>query len=250
MALNEGIHLAAGSVTDLSGAALYDPRAPFLANGQQQRIGLMIGGGTISTASFGSPLVATGYDSPIDPSSKLVAEAGARINLNGASGSFDERVSQSSFARVAQWSDAGRLVIGNGALMTGAHLTALGGDDGDADTGHTRASGGILDWVAPTIRQQDDGTANAGEALFASQIMEAGFDSVIARGSLTTVGEVRLELGKILHCDDGQFGCRANSRPTDHHRRRRFERADRSRLCPAFEQQQGLDGPNYCRWGG
>ena len=47
VALNEGIHLAAGSVTDLSGAALYDPRAPFLANGQQQLIGLMIGGGTI-----------------------------------------------------------------------------------------------------------------------------------------------------------------------------------------------------------
>ena len=196
VALNEGIHLTASSITDLSGIALYDPRASFFANGTQQRVGRIIGGGLISTSAFGSVLAATGYASPIDPSNKLNAEAGALINLNGASGQFDERISQTSFGMVSHWSDAGRLVVGNGALLTGANLTAFGGDDGDTDVTNTRANGGLLDWVAPTIRQSDDGSANNGSALFAQQIMDSGFQSLVARGGFTTVGDVTLNLGK------------------------------------------------------
>ena len=109
------------------------------------------------------------------------AEAGARINLDGARGQFDERISQTSFGKVSHWSDAGRMVIGNGALLTGAGITAFGGDDGDSDLTKTRANGGVLDWVAPSIRQSDDGSANFGSTLFAQQIMDSGFQSVVAR---------------------------------------------------------------------
>lgn len=196
VALNEGIHLASTSVTDLSGTALYDPRATFLANGSQQRSGRLVGGGLISTARSGGVFNETGNTSPIDPSNKLFAAAGSVINLNGSSGQFDERISQTSFGAVAQWSDAGRMIIGNGALLTGAEITALGGDDGDSDLTKTRANGGLLDWVAPTIRQSDDGSANAGEALFAQQIMDAGFQTLVARGGFTTIGDVTLNLGK------------------------------------------------------
>lgn len=196
VALNEGIHLTSTSVTDLSGTAIFDPRAQFLANGSQQRVGRVISGGQISTARTGGVLAENGTSSPIDPSNKFVAAAGARINLNGSSAQFDERISQTSFGAVAHWSDAGRLIIGNGALISGANITAMGGDDGDADLTKTRANGGLLDWVAPTIRQVDDGTANAGSSLFAQQIMDAGFQSLVARGGFTTVGDVQLNLGK------------------------------------------------------
>lgn len=211
VALNEGIHLAAGSVTDLSGAAIYDPRAQSFANGQQMQLGRLIGGGSISTSFFGAPLAASGYSSPIDPSNKLFAEAGATINLDGASGAFDERTSQTSFGRVAQWSDAGRLTIGNGAELTGVLLTARGGDDGDTDQSRTRASGGILDWVAPVIRQQDDGSDLTGATLYADQIMAAGFDSLIVRGGFTTAGAVQLDLGRsFIATTDAATGARTN----------------------------------------
>lgn len=196
VALNEGIHLTASSVTDLSGTAIYNPRAQFLANGTQQRVGRLVGGGLISTSRLGSVISDSTSRSPIDPSNKLFAAAGAVINLNGSSGQFDERISQTSFGSVAQWSDAGRIIIGNGALLTGAQITAFGGDDGDVDTSKTRANGGFLDWVAPTIRQNDDGSANAGEFLFAQQIMDAGFQTLVTRGGFSTQGEVTLNLGK------------------------------------------------------
>jgi filamentous hemagglutinin family protein len=196
VALNEGVRFTATSVTDLSGTALYDPRAPFLANGQQQRSGTMIGGGSIATSRFGAPLETTGYSSPIDPSNKLVAEAGATINLNGASGSFDQRISRTAIGAVAQWSDGGRLTIGNGAQLKGAHISAFGGDDGDGDLAVTRAVGGVLDWVAPVIRQDDDGSDPSGSTLSATQVMDSGFATLVARNGFSTAGDVTLQLGK------------------------------------------------------
>jgi filamentous hemagglutinin family protein len=196
VALNEGIHLTGASITDLSGIALYNPRAPFLANGTQQRLGHIIGGGLLSTSAFSGELSQTGFASPIDPGNILNAEASARINLSGASGHFDERISQTSYGLVSQWSDAGQLLIGSGALLTGATVTAFGGDDGDLDLTKTRANGGVLEWSAPVIRQSDDGSVNSGSSLFAQQIMDAGFQSLVVRGGFTTAGDVNLNLGK------------------------------------------------------
>lgn len=196
VALNEGIHLAAGSTVDLSGTAIYDPRAVFLPSGRQLRSGRMVAGGSITTERFGSATAASGYASPIDPSNRLVAEAGSTIRLDGASGVFDERVSLTRIAPVAQWSDGGRLVVGNGAQLTGATVSARGGGDGDADLTKTRATGGLLDWVAPVIRQTDDGSGTDGSVLFADQIMAAGFDSLTARNGFTVQGAVDLTLGK------------------------------------------------------
>jgi filamentous hemagglutinin family protein len=198
VALNEGIHLATGSVTDLSGTALYNPRAPFLATGQLQRAGRVVAGGSIATARFGTAQLATGYTSPIDPSSKLVAAAGATIDLSGASGVFDERLSSGSFTAVTEWSDAGKLTVSNGALLSGATVRAFGGDDGDADTSRTKATGGVLDWFAPIISQNGGQADLTGAWLSADQLMASGFDTLVARDGFTTVGAVDLTLDKAL----------------------------------------------------
>lgn len=214
VALNEGIHLVTGSVTDLSGMTLYNPRADLIAatalrdgagnplslTGMVRRLeGRVIAGGALSTqlASLGSTLAPSGFTSPIDPSGKLVAEAGSAINLDGASGLYDALINPGTVTRTTQWSDAGSLTVGNGAVLAGASLSARGGDDGDADRTRTRASGGILDWAAPVIRQTA-GSDASGAVLSASQIQAAGFDTLIARGGFTTEGAVDLALNRAL----------------------------------------------------
>ncbi len=198
VALNEGIHLAAGSITDLSGTAIYDPRGTLFANGTQQRSGLLISGGSITTSNLGVAQAADGYSSAIIPSNQLIGEAGATIRLDGASAVFDERTGPGSFGAVAQWSNGGRLTIGGGAQLAGVDISAWGGDDGDADPLSTRAAGGVLDWVAPTLVQSYNGTDRSGATLAASQIMAAGFDTLIARGRLNVSGNVDLALGRSL----------------------------------------------------
>ena len=170
-------------------------------SGQVRKLeGRLVAGGSISSqlAAFGSALVADGYASPIDPSGKLVAEATATIRLDGASGLYDELLNVGTITRATQWSDAGSLTVGNGALLAGATLSAKGGDDGDSDTSRTKAAGGILDWTAPVIGQTGNGPDLSGSWLSANQIQAAGFDTLVARGGLTTSGVVDLTLGRSL----------------------------------------------------
>ncbi len=196
VALNEGIHLTAASVTDLSGTTIYNPRAGYRANGQQLREGRIFGGGTIQTSRFGSASTASGYLSAIDPSNQLVAEAGSTVALDGASGAFDVRVAQNGIERTAQWSNGGNLILGNGGSLGGAQITAFGGDDGDADPTRTAARGGVLDWVSPTIVQGDAGLLLNPGFLSADQVMASGFATLVARNGFTVSGEVTLELPK------------------------------------------------------
>ena len=194
--LQEGMHLAASSITDLSGTVIYDPRSGFFANGSRQQTGRMVAGGSISTSAFGAQQSASGFTSAINPGNQLVAEAAAQIKLDGGAGAFDIRSGQNSFTRAQQWSDAGSLVIGGGAQLAGALISARGGDDGDADPLQTRANGGLLDWVAPRLVQSYTAADSAGTTIAVDQIAAAGFDAMVARNDLTAAGQVSLSLGR------------------------------------------------------
>ncbi|HEX8055585.1 MAG TPA: filamentous hemagglutinin family protein [Novosphingobium sp.] len=196
VALNEGIHLTSSSTIDLSGTAIYNPRGDILRSGRQLQTGKMIAGGRLETSRVGQRGADSGYSSVIQGGNQLVGEAGAAVRLDGASGAFDQRTSRSGFSSVAQWSDGGTLAIGNGAQLVGVTLSAEGGDDGDADLSRTKAVGGLLDWVAPTLRQDMASADASGASLSANQVMAAGFDTLVARGSMDVAGTVDLRLGK------------------------------------------------------
>ncbi|WP_375287342.1 filamentous haemagglutinin family protein [Sphingomonas sp.] len=209
---DEGIRLDAGSVTDLSGVALYDTRAPFLPSGRQLQIGRIFAGGTISTASpltppnsdpsyalftvpaYGNPRYFNAVENSLPPivgvtgARELNAMAGATVDLSGASALFDQQVSLISFAPRLQWSDGGTLAVGGG-------LGSLRGARIDASGGAPLAAGGTMVWLRPTIVDAYSG-ARASGTIAADQIEAAGFDTFNALGGVTFSGNVSLTLGK------------------------------------------------------
>ena len=208
---DQGILLEAGSVTDVSGLALFDPRAPFLAGGSQLMTGRIVKGGTIGTSAafntgvsdksrtlftnpvYGSPR----YDDPRETERPPLVGAiagrrfdafpGATIDISGASAAFDIPVTSSSYARTDQWSNGGTLSILAGGSLGGSLINASGGAD--------KAIGGTLAWLRPTVRQSDAG-APADGVIFADQIEAGGFDILTALGGITFDGAVSLDLGK------------------------------------------------------
>ncbi len=207
LGLDEGVRLAAGSVTDLSGGpAIYDPRAPFRAAGQL-RIGFLPDGGSLSTAAAvdergaGQPALfgETGYGSPrnIDtraPGARpLVAvayarrfssAAGAVLDLSGSTGIFDEAV-VGGYAAGTDASRGGVLsILGGGALTRG--VVRAGG-------GAPQAIGGTLEWLRPVLA-----ATGSADAIGADAISAAGFDSLSALGGFSTRGDFALTLDKAL----------------------------------------------------
>ena len=198
---NEGIRLAAGSVTDLSGTALFNPRAPLLPTGQTQVTGRIVAGGTISSGTFVTGANPSGSGLPTFPpllfAQKLNALPGSTINLRGASAQFDVADSPSTFAKSLQWSIGGRLSVLSGGTLGGSAIAAQGGAP--------LAEGGTLEWLNPVMRQTDAGV-RADNVLFASQIgtSGAGFDTLLASNgfSVDGVGDpVNLTLGKLFNVD-------------------------------------------------
>jgi filamentous hemagglutinin family protein len=211
MGQGEGMRLADGSVTDLSGTALVNTRAAFLPNGQRLVTGRLVDGGTISTATFFNPpgidtgtalFTTPAYGNPryIDASVNgqppivgvtdartLVAGPGATVDLSGASAMFDEQVSATSFAPRLQWSDGGVLRIGGGGSIAGASIDARGGAP--------LATGGTLSWVRPTI-VQSYGDRSQADVVAADQIEASGFATVNALGGVTFSGTSSLTLAK------------------------------------------------------
>jgi len=226
--VSEGIRLTGDSVTDLSGVALYNPRAPFAGGnvgGGQLAFGRVVAGGSITTAQALTPTsndaTRTLFSNPVYGNPRyldyadnnrpaivgltvartLITERGATIDIGGANGLFDVPVSPTSFARVTQYSDAGTLSLGGGGSIAGATIDAFGGD--------ARATGGVLTWVRPTIVQSDadapEGEGDGGDendfvppidVVSADQIMAAGFDTLNALSRVTFGGDVSLTLGK------------------------------------------------------
>ena len=207
----EGIRLTSGSVTDLSGTALVNTRAGFLPNGRQLLAGRVVAGGTISTATLFNPsTIETGealFTTPtygnvryVDPSINgqppilavtgartLDAQAGATVDLSGASALFDEQVSATTYAQRLRWSDGGRLSVGGGGSIAGASIDARGGA--------AQATGGTLTWIRPTIREDNTAARTFGE-VSATQIEQSGFATVNALGGVTFLGAPTLTLAK------------------------------------------------------
>lgn len=219
----DGVVLAAGSITDLSGKAIVNPRAtgPFAGF----RDGIVVSGGTLQTVPgldtgtnvFRAPIGQSVYYDAENPSSivvpeTLTAQPGSLIDLSGASDTFDRPALGNRFAPMDVWSDGGTLVLANGGTLTGATIKAEGGGPHAlggtlvVGIGAAKAEDGSGIEVDPTL-VQDDPEQPAFNTFSAEMIESSGFDTLVAQGALTSVGDVHLDLGRALFLV---------SRPWDH----------------------------------
>lgn len=204
----EGIRLAEGSVTDLSGTVIVNPRARLGGDGVMIRDGRVIAGGTVealaSHALAGLPFRANEAllrEFSVDNGVRygllrtergIAIDGGARLDLSGASGRLDQRVSDvralnaRGYALTDVWSEGGTLSAPGG-------LTVAGGAEIDAAGGDPRALGGTLE-VSDLVLVEHAGTGMAPGTLSADQIEAAGFDTLRVFGSVTGQGEVSLSL--------------------------------------------------------
>ncbi|OYW16586.1 MAG: hypothetical protein B7Z39_01005 [Novosphingobium sp. 12-64-8] len=202
-----GIRLDSGSVTDLSGGLVLNPRAPIVGS-TVLRTGTLYAGGTISTAagfadangrfysesSFGggrySPIRGGSATPVVAPIVAMTFDAakGAVIDISGAAANLDVAAVGGGFQRTAQWTSAGSLRVMGGGTVTGSTLRAFGGA--------AQAEDGTLEWLRPTLRQSDGTEGAVAGMLTADWIASSGFSSMIARGDLKLDGTVDLKLGK------------------------------------------------------
>ncbi|MGL4541305.1 MAG: beta strand repeat-containing protein, partial [Polymorphobacter sp.] len=194
-----------------------NPRAATLAGTTRQRSeGRLVAGGSLVTDAAYVGAGATLFDLPeygvtrfIEPlngapigvrrsGDPLLASPGAVINLAGASDSHDQEVALGQFALVPVWSAGGALTLGAGGSLAGARISAGGGVPIGTATGAALAPGGTLTWRDPVL-QQRDGTVVTRDAVAADQIMAAGFDTFVAQGALTTLGDVNLTLARAFY---------------------------------------------------
>ncbi|HEY1710349.1 MAG TPA: filamentous hemagglutinin family protein [Rhizomicrobium sp.] len=197
----EGVRLAAGSTTDLSGTSILNPRAPAtgFGNTQQSKTGIVVAGGTLESLTgqqFTTTLFHDGFGVSVfnseDPIAvrtpdQLNANSGSVLNLSGAADSFDQLQMDGSTARTPVWSNAGTLALGNGGTLTGALI--------DAHGGAAKAEGGTLVMLDPVLTQ-DDPNAPAANVISAAAISDAGFTTLVVQGSVTSDGDVTLNLGR------------------------------------------------------
>lgn len=205
---DQGIRLDTGSVTDLSGGAVFDPRATVGADGRRLAFGTLYDGGSITTASSfvnpenalfstptygepryqvligGNPITYAGGTA----GAKIAVGAEALIDIGGATAQFDQQDSSGNFVLADQWSNGGSIRVLAGGSLAGARIRSAGGAPA--------ADGGTLEWFAPTLISAYGDRAGESGLLSAAQIEAAGFTTMIARGSLTVEGGTRLSLGK------------------------------------------------------
>lgn len=190
-----GINLAAGSVTDLSGAVQVNPYAAGVTQGRQIVTGRMVDGGALGAAVANlTPSIAglfPGTTLTIQPGLSLTAAPGAQINLSGASGVFDQLTATGKYVQAPQWSNGGALTLGAGGTLTGAVI--------DAHGGAPAAAGGVLT-VPNLVLTAVDPVAPAANTLSAQQIEASGFGTLVVQGDLTTKGDpVDLTLGQAFY---------------------------------------------------
>lgn len=209
-AQNVGIELRTGSLTDLSGTALYDPRARFIRDAstgvtRQVRSGTIVGGGSIVS---GSSILDDGTLGIAPFARTLNILPGAIVDISGARATFDRFVPSQGYVEQDEWSVGGRIAALGGGSLAGGLINAFGGyaDDsgsfartGTIDTRFAtpEALGGTLEWLRPTLRAVDPGSQTA-NTLFANSISNSGFDTLIARNGLVLDGAVDLRLDKAL----------------------------------------------------
>jgi len=188
---DDGIVLAAGSVTDLSGVSVINPHTAIAGT----RTGTVYAGGTLALAAE-SVTADSGYYRASALSTHMLSvgstvlgktltiAGGASLALDGAADTYTQ-----GGVATAVWSDAGTISAPNGfTISSAASLSAHGGA--------ASAEGGTLE-LADVILTQSNADA-AGE-LAADQITAAGFTSLAALGTLGSDGDVVLTLGKAFY---------------------------------------------------
>ncbi len=211
----EGVRLGTGSVTDLSGEAIINPRAAPKGGAPNASFvdGAVVAGGTLSTAGAftngasvfhpqlgnlpygGEDLSSAGLADVLD------AEPSAALDLRGVSATFDRLLPLvttsasnpvAGYAPTLVWSNGGALRLGSGGTIAGAFVQAQGGAPA--------AEGGTLTVLNPVLVQNDPhgtrpDTFNVDTALIsAAGIEKAGFDTFVAQGRLSSQGNVALDL--------------------------------------------------------
>ncbi len=233
---NQGIRLADGSTTDLSGEVILNPYATD-GNGQPIVTGRLIGGGTIETTQtqsvnnlFGKPLGNSSYTSLLktlgtnqggtysakDAPDLLVVDAGADLDLSGAWGVFDTPVRVTSglsltdaYRPTLEWSDGGTLSAANGADISqaatiNAHGGAVPAGDPASSLGQTQSQGGTFAITNLVLTQGGETTPPAG-AVSANQLMASGFDTLVAWNSVDNHGDVDLTLKRGFFLESQPF---------------------------------------------
>ncbi|RIA45984.1 filamentous hemagglutinin-like outer membrane protein [Hephaestia caeni] len=183
----DGIVLAAGSKTDLSGIAITNPRASIIG-GRQLLTGRVVDGGSVRLEASHEVgrLVGPGQRDVAMSGRALVREDGSALDISGASATFEMAGSLGVITPWLGWSKAGMISVLAGGTLGTTPINAYGGVD--------QAEGGTLEWLDPTI-----GTGNAArDYLTTSLISGSGFDTLIARKGLTLDGSFDLALRKAL----------------------------------------------------
>ncbi len=196
----EGLRLASGSVTDLGGVSILNPRAP--TRGADQLVtGKILDGGVVQTSAI-QQVDRSVFNAQYNPESPLniagqtsvravrafTAESGAKLNLSGAADTYDQRT-DTGYERTAVWSNAGTLRLNGAATVSGADIQARGGAP--------LARGGVLIATDPVLSQATPTTPTA-NLFSADAIAASGFDTLVALGSLNSTGDVDLRLGRAL----------------------------------------------------
>ena len=208
---DEGVRLAPGSVLDLSGTSILNPRAVAngLGAGMPIRDGRMVDAGILQSlpalvsntpifhGSSGISDFGSHNPSAARAAAQVNAEPGAVIDLSGAADSFQKLDADGHYTPTPQWSDAGTLMLGNGGTVTGADIDAHGGA---AD-----ALGGTLIALDPVL-YQDDPASPTLNAISAAAIAGSGFETMEALGSVSSVGDVTLNLGRAFFLSTRPFG--------------------------------------------
>lgn len=209
LAAGVGVRLAPGSVTDLSGTVVVNPRATVVGQGTFTPVidGKVIAGGTLQTLSsqstgqtlFATPLGVSIYTSENPQTVRLggiLSADTAVINVSGAVASFDRQAANGDYGYTPVWSDAGSISLGGGARLQGVTLKAQGGA--------AQAMGGTLVIPNLTLTQVDQAQAGL-NTISASAIEAAGIATLVDQGTLTTQGDVSLNLGHAFFLTSGQY---------------------------------------------
>ncbi|MDF0491410.1 filamentous hemagglutinin family protein [Sphingomonas sp. H39-1-10] len=177
--------LESGSVTDLSGIAIANPRA-VAAGGVPIRTGYVLDGGSITLEAERLVNRVPGAGSS-SSGRTLELREDAVIDIGGAVAQFELGNGRGGFVPWLEWSKAGTISALGGGMLGAALIDARGGDG--------QAEGGTLEWLRPTLGADDSGQ----DDYLSTRLIEgSGFDTLIARGSLNLDGDFDLNLRKAL----------------------------------------------------
>lgn len=207
----EGLRVAAGGVIDVSGIALFNPRAT-APNGSSILDGVLSPGGTI--ASLAGMIIATPVavgnllENLNRVGQSLEALPGSTLDLSGVSASFDRLNAAGAYMPTPQWSNGGTLSLEGGSVSGAKPVLGAGSISGAtirAGGGAPAATGGTLVVLDPVLAQADD-PARTTNVIAANAVQAAGFSTFVGEGALTTNGPVDLVLNRAFF---------AQSRPYD-----------------------------------